>query len=379
MLLKLPENRKRIIEYLEAIDEDTFIDEVVIPFFGSLGYQVYRINSHGPGEHGKDIIFYRHVPIFFENEFIAVQAKAENVTTANVNKFSDQLKRALKTKFASRSGSGDLSAHYAIFINARKHTNDAYTEFPQLVNSKHAKILSQENVCELILQTGIAPRHLLDKLSTSSPDVQSKADKLVIDTILSNNPADIDNLIDHKLKFLKQEIGQRTKEIVIDYIYDRWQMDKSWSATVKPMKWFDQYFEFFISERQLKYFLEVFEELTASNPSFDALSYTSSVARKVTTDMLSHFSEEFIHYCARRILLFKNEYDDLVLRKLDKLQREKLVRKDYLNEMAKLILKFRNEELEEEEYEAVKNKIEAFAYPDLVEIRKKRRKTRKKL
>ncbi len=47
MILKLPENHKMIIDYLNKVDEDTFIDEIVIPFFGSQGYQVYRINSHG--------------------------------------------------------------------------------------------------------------------------------------------------------------------------------------------------------------------------------------------------------------------------------------------------------------------------------------------
>ncbi len=379
MILKLPENRKMIIDYLNKVDEDTFIDDIVIPFFGYQGYQVYRINSHSPGEHGKDIIFCRYIPAFLENEFIAVQVKAENVTTKNVNKFSEQLKRALKTKFASRSGSGDLSPHYAVFMNARKHSNDAYTEFPQLVNSKYAKILSQENVCELILQTGIAPQHLLDKLSTGFQDTQSQEDKLVIDTILTNNPADIDKLLDHKLKFLKGEIGIHTKEIVIDYIYDRWQMDRSWSGTVKPMKWFDQYFEFFISEKQFKYLLGVFEELTSSNPSYDALSYTSSVARKITPEMLSHITDDFVHYCARRVLSIANEYDNLVLRKLEKLQKEKLINKNLLNDMAKLILKFREDQLNESEYEDVKNKIDAFAYPELVEIRKKRQKARKKM
>ncbi len=139
MILKLPDNRRKIIDYLDTVDEDTFIDEIVIPFFSSQGYQVYRINSHGPGEHGKDIIFCRYVPAFFENEFLSVQAKAEQVTTSNVTRCSDQLKRALRTKFAPRSGNGELTPHYAVFINARKHTNDAYTEFPQLVDSPHAK------------------------------------------------------------------------------------------------------------------------------------------------------------------------------------------------------------------------------------------------
>jgi len=84
MILTLPENRKKIVEYLDNISEDDFIEEFIIPFFGSHGYQVYRINTHGPGEHGKDIIFCRYVPIFFESEFIAVQAKAERVKSSNV-------------------------------------------------------------------------------------------------------------------------------------------------------------------------------------------------------------------------------------------------------------------------------------------------------
>lgn len=377
MILKLPENRKMIIDYLEKVDEDTFIDEVVIPFFGSQGYQVYRINSHGPGEHGKDIIFYRHVPIFFESEFIAVQAKAEKVTTANVAKFSGQLSRALNTKFATRSGAGDLYPHYAIFINARKHSNDAYTEFPQHVNSRHAKILSQENVCELIMQTGIAPKNVLSKLSSSSPDTQSKADKLVFDIILSNNPAEIDNLLDHKLKFLRDEIGPRTKEIIIDYVFDRWQMDRSWTGTVKPMKWFDNYFEFFSSEKQFKYLLDIFEELTSSSPSFDALQYTSSVIRKVTPEMLSYISEEFIKYCAKQALSSGNKYDDLILRKLEELINSKLIKKRPLSELAKVILQFGKDQFEEPEYEAKRNELESFAYPELAELRMRRKKTKK--
>jgi hypothetical protein len=378
MILKIPENRRMIVDYLDKVDEDTFIDEIVIPFFGAQGYQVYRINSHGPGEHGKDLIFCRYVPVFFENEFVTVQAKAEKVTTSNVAKFSDQLKRTLNTKFSPRSGTGDFYPHYAVFINARKHSNDAYTEFPQLVGSQHAKILSQENVCELIMQTGIAPQHLLNKLSTNMPDTQSQADKFVLDTILSNNPADIDNLLDHKLKFLKAEIGLRTKEMVIDYIYDRWQMDRTWAGTVKPMKWFDTYFEFFSSERQFIYLLEVFKELTASSPSFDALTYTSSVVRKISPEMLSYVSEAFIKYCAERVLSSRNKHDDLVLGKLEELKASKLISGKSLNKFMESIIQLRRDQLNEADYETIKDELEAFAYPELAEIKKKRREKRRR-
>lgn len=64
MILNNPENRKRIVKYLENIDEDTFTDDFIIPFFSAPGYYLYRQNYHGPGEHGKDLIFYRNIPIF---------------------------------------------------------------------------------------------------------------------------------------------------------------------------------------------------------------------------------------------------------------------------------------------------------------------------
>jgi hypothetical protein len=336
MILNICDNRKRILAYLDRVDEDTFIGEVVIPLFGSQGFQVYRVNSHGPGEHGKDIIFCRYVPVFFETEFIVVQAKAEQVTTSNVTQFSDQVKRALRTKFAPRSGSGDLHAHYAIFMNARKHSNDAYAEFPQLVKSRHVKILSQENVCELIIQTGIAPGHLLKQLSASTPDTRSKEDEDISEVILCGEPAQIDSLLDHRLKLLKDKISASTKELVIDCIHNRWEMDRSWVGTVKPMKWYDTYFEFFTQTRS-KYLLEVLEEYTSSTASFRALRHTESVVRKITPELLCPIENEFIEFCARRAISYPQDNLELVLRKMREFVDAGLVKADRNLDLAKKV------------------------------------------
>jgi hypothetical protein len=365
MILKLPENRRKIIDYLNDIDEDTFIDEFIIPFFTSQGYQVYRINSHGPGEHGKDIIFVRHIHIFIENEFISVQAKAEAVTTANVEKCASQLKRALQTKFPPRSGTGDIYAHYAMFINARKHSNDAYTEFPQIVNSQYAKILSQENVCELIMQYGIAPKRLLDQLSMSSPEMQSKEDREVIETILTNNPAEVDDLLNHKLKFIKDKISHDTKQLVVDYIYERWGSDRSWAGTVKPMKWFDTYFDFF-SEKGSKYLLTVIEELMSSTPSFDALSYTKSVVGKITPDLLSYIEDDFINLCARKSISHPRENIDYLYDKLQEFLSSNLIKTTDNRRTAEeiLLLKQFRKEGKTEEARKVADDLYYMAYPD---------------
>lgn len=326
MILKLPENRSIIIEYLEKVDEDSFIDNFIIPFFTSQGYQVYRINSHGPGEHGKDIIFCRYVPIFFSNEYICVQAKTEKVIASNVTKNSDQLKRALGTKFTSRSGDENIIPHYAIFINARKHSNDAYTEFPQLVNSPHAKILSQESVCEIIMQTGIAPKHVLDQLSIESKSDQNDQDRVVYDTLLRDTPAEADHLLDHKLKFIKDDLSQSSKNLVIEYIQDRWQKDRSWSGTVKPMKWFDLYFDFF-TIKYSNYLLIIAEELISSTASHEALRYTESVVSKFNPELLSPIQSEYINLCAKRATSYPRERINLLISKLREFHKAKLISK----------------------------------------------------
>ncbi len=365
MILKLPENRKKIIDYLNSVDEDTFIEEFVIPFFCSQGYQVYRLNSHGPGEHGKDIIFVRYIPIFCENEFVSVQAKAEPVTTLNVEKFGSQLKRALQTKFAPRSGSGDLSSHYAVFINARKHTNDAYTEFPQLVNSPHVKILSQENVCELIMQFDIAPKSLLDQLSMATQEIQSKEDRLVVETILENNPAEVDSLLNHKLKLLKDKIDFTTKELVIDYIYERWESDRSWVGTVKPMKWFDTYFGFF-SGKSSKYLLTIFDELLSSTPSFDAFPYTESVVKKITPELLAPIENDFINLCAHRAVSYPREKIDILCKKLKEFVDSDLIKSTPNRSIAEkvLLIERNRKEGKREERKKLEEDICCFLYPD---------------
>jgi hypothetical protein len=97
------------------------------------------------------------------------------------------MERALKISFKPKSGGSNLKPHYAIFVNSKKHTNEADIEFQELIKGyPHIKILSQENVCELILKTSIAPKHLLDKLSKNISEDQTEEDDMVFNAILSN-------------------------------------------------------------------------------------------------------------------------------------------------------------------------------------------------
>ncbi len=371
MILNTSENRRTVTIYLQGLEEDNFIDEFVIPFFSSQGYYIYRLNPHGPGEHGKDLIFYRHIPFFYDNEYLVVQAKSEKLTTSNVVKFSSQIRRALRIPFTAKSGGGELWAHYAIFINSKKHTSDADFEFQKLISdSPHIKIMSQENVCELIMKTGICPKNLLKQLSISVPGAQSQEDKMVYDIIMSNKPRDIDNLLDYKLKLIRDDISPKTKSLIIDYIYNRWQMDRSWAGTVKPMKWFDYYLDFF-NAKHSKYLLEILNELMSSTPSFDAMSYTRSVVSKITPDLLLPIIKDFIAFCAERSLSHSHDNISYVTEKLKQLYDDDMIQDIQLNKIASLILLIEdhNQKVPKDKIKKAKDTIDDFLYPDDIRIR----------
>ncbi len=74
MLLKNSSNREIIRQYLASVSEDDLINQVIVPLYNTCGYSTLRIVSHGPGEHGKDIILYRNVPVLYDNEYIIITA-----------------------------------------------------------------------------------------------------------------------------------------------------------------------------------------------------------------------------------------------------------------------------------------------------------------
>lgn len=302
MFLVNPENRRLVTQYLESVSEDDFIDDIIIPTFSQYGYRVYRRPTHGPGEHGKDVVFVRYDPLRMAEEFIAVQAKAEKCDASNVAHFSDQTRRALETGFRKISEDSQQRPHLALFINARRHTNDADEEFIQLVgNSPHVTILSQDHVCDLMLRMDVAPDWLRQQLIQASPLGEHGVDQHVYRILMDDDPSKVDRLLDHELKLIGKDLSQRMKGMVIDYAITKWDNDPTWGGTVRPMRWLDEYFEFFQSD-QYAYLMRVLHEYTASNPSYAASSFTHQVFSKITPQHLSSFADEFVQFAVRQAI-----------------------------------------------------------------------------
>ncbi len=175
----------------------------------------------------------------------------------------------------------------------------------------------------------------------------------------------MDKLLDHKLKFIKEEISLKTGELLINYIYDRWEKDRSWVGTVKPMKWFDYYFDFF-SEKHSEFLLTIFDELLSSTPSFDALPYTQSVVRKIRPELLIPIESEFIGFCARRSISYPKERIEYLYQKLQELINSNLIKKSSNKSLAEKVLlldKYHQEERYEDK-KKIEEEINTIVYPD---------------
>ena len=338
MILKTAQNRKVVIEYLESVKEDDFINEIVIPIFTYTGgYSLLRINNHGPGEHGKDLIFSRFVTVFNDFEYVAVQAKAVDIYRSNIVEIADQLVRALKVPFPNKSGTSLVCPNYAIMVNAKRQTNDAFFEFPSLVASANIKFINQEEVCGLILNTGNVPDSLLSKLNQGKDiEVDTEDDKLVIATILNNVQSEIEQLLDHRLKFIKPNISEKAKKLVIDYIFDLWQQDSSWAGTVNPMKWLNLYFEFIYPDMFIN-LLKVFQEFTNSRASKAARQDTRAVINKINNDHLKYIKKEFIYFCGECVVNPTRNNISMVIEKLNVFVQSGIELTDTLKELAEKI------------------------------------------
>ena len=339
MILNSPENRKQINKYLESVKEDEFIDDFITPFYSSNGFTLFRHNSHGPGEHGKDIIFYRHVQIFDDLEYLAIQAKAQPISASNVVDLSNQLKRALEVPFPLRTRGGRMVPDYVVLVNARRHNNEATEVLNGLLKDEsHVKVLSQENVCELILKSGIAPRSLLNQLSMDISSGVNEEDGIVFKTLTSGSPAEIDDLLDNKLPLMRKYLSEKSKNQVIEYIYHRWMQDRSWKGTVKPMRWLNSYFNF-LTEEQYKYLIPVFEECSTAYPSYDARSDTLAIVNKVKPEQLASVAEAFIRLCGERMLSMSYKNMEVLVSKLRELHESGLIKDDYLGAAMDSIIK----------------------------------------
>lgn len=301
MILRNSLNRETIKDFINKIGEDDLINKIIVPFYNTCGYSTLRILEHGPGEHGKDIIFSRNSPALYDNEYLVVQAKVQKITASNVVEMSNQLIRALRTPITGLSGGATFYPNYVIHFNAKTISNDAHWEFPYLVDGKNnIKIITQDNICDLIMNFSIIPRELEGILIIGDKDGSNPINSRIRETLYKNDSRDIEILFNNIIPISKKDIDESAKKMIIDFIFKTWREDKSWVGTVKPMKWLSQCYEF-IQLDQVGYLKDVLYEFTSSVPSFDAQQYTQIVFKAITKEQYKAIKKTYMYIIGRNV------------------------------------------------------------------------------
>lgn len=236
--LNTSENRRIITTYLDGLSENTFISDVVIPLMGNLGYSLVRINDHGPGEAGKDIIFQKPSVVLNTPEYVSIQAKAQPINTSNINPICQSLLTAYKVPFQGLIPGEMHRPNTVLLMSARRASNDAITQSGHLVEgNQNIRFLFQEHICDLMISTGTVPLSIAQELERTIEGAENEFGREVRRTLLSGNPSQIEDLLENRFFTIADQVDTETIKAVFEYIMHRWDQDPTWDGRVKPIKW----------------------------------------------------------------------------------------------------------------------------------------------
>lgn len=133
-----PSVDNRLREKIIRLNEDQFINHVVFPLLGKMGYErVRKVHFHGPSEFGADILPFRYVTPLGTFEYYSVQAKAVPIhgTSArpgNAAELISQATQAFSVTFVDdidnerkRVDKFIITTNKAISADARRFIEDA--------------------------------------------------------------------------------------------------------------------------------------------------------------------------------------------------------------------------------------------------------------
>ncbi|VVB93175.1 Uncharacterised protein [uncultured archaeon] len=138
--------------YIKDLDEDTLIENVIIPLYEKRKFLLIRKPSHGPGEHGKDVIF-KKTDSFPRPIYHAIQAKAVKIDANNIGKIIDQAKAAFNVSFIDSYLKVETKTDFVEVITSGKVTSDAEKRFhDELPDRRHIILVDGDQLIDLIVQ-----------------------------------------------------------------------------------------------------------------------------------------------------------------------------------------------------------------------------------
>lgn len=134
LVLETGKAKEKFISKVEKLDENHFTDYIVIPLLRKIGFQHIRsIESHGPGEFGKDLQPFYKIDEFEKIRYYSAQIKTIRIqastskTKGNVNQIINQIKAGFRVRFLDKDGTSRYVKNM-LLITPKNITSEAYVQ-----------------------------------------------------------------------------------------------------------------------------------------------------------------------------------------------------------------------------------------------------------
>jgi hypothetical protein len=154
-----PNIDRRLYSIVSELSEGQFIDHVLLPLLGKMGFQhVRKVKFHGPNEFGSDILPFRYVTPLGTTEYYALQAKAvrihgKSAKKGNAGELISQATQALNIDFVDDLDNERKRIDKFIIATNKAITADARFVIERAVAGKrHVVFLDVDRIVALVKQ-----------------------------------------------------------------------------------------------------------------------------------------------------------------------------------------------------------------------------------
>ncbi|HEC88934.1 MAG TPA: hypothetical protein ENI52_06440 [Thermoplasmata archaeon] len=168
---KRPEFKIHIQQRLERLNEETLIIKVIKPLLHKMGFQEVRIQSHGPGEFGKDIYPFKFITPFGNVEYYSAQVKSTKIhgnvrkKEGNITEIIRQAEKAFNTRFIDLEDNEEKKIDKLLIISNKKITSEAQREIQEELRGERKIIfIDLEKLTNLVIKYGLAEYILFSKV-----------------------------------------------------------------------------------------------------------------------------------------------------------------------------------------------------------------------
>ena len=301
-------NPRTLIEHLNKLSDGKSIEEYIVPVFSRYGFRTSHFCANGASK-PPEFILSKCGPLHNNEGIIIADVDPETVTASCIQALRDQISLILAV-YSHVSEWRDPK--FVFFTNHVGQLSDSRRTCTDTHLGQNVYALSRESVYALICNSGVGPKALLHRAVSGNPIDEESLNVHIYDVLMSDDPREVDRLLNHEVRLVRTEVSSRMQRMIIDFVKNKLDQTAPGNGIIRPMRWLDDYFDFF-NQKQYCYLIRVIAEHTSSYCYSDEASRCiAQVFKKIEPKHIAGSLPEFIRTSADVVLEERRNWHDVV-------------------------------------------------------------------